>query len=380
MLRIGIVAGEVSGDLLGADLINALRKQRPDIEITGIGGRRLIEAGCKSLYPMEKLAVMGMAEVLCRLPELWNIRRRLRDYFLTQRPDVFIGVDAPDFNFPLERALRSAGIKTIHYVSPSIWAWREYRLRAIARAVDLMLTVFPFENAWYEKHHIPVCFVGHPLARRIPLDTDRAGARRKLGLPEGKTIIAVMPGSRKSELEKHVRIFLEAANRCSQTMDNLHFISSLTNDKAMTFFEYNVGMTSPRMALSVFTDRSLEVMEAADVVLLASGTAALEAMLLKRPMVVGHKVSWLTWQIARRLVRIPYVSLPNILAGRKIVPECLQHECTPENLYREIVHWLQHPEEVRKLVEEFTGLHRSIRPDSDALLANAVLHAIDAAA
>jgi len=380
MLRIGIVAGEVSGDLLGADLITALRKQRPDLEITGIGGPRLIEAGCNTLYPMEKLALMGIAEVLGRFPELWNIRRRLRDHFLAQRPDVFIGVDAPDFNFPLERALRSAGIKTIHYVSPSIWAWREYRLRAIARAVDLMLTVFPFENAWYEKYRIPVCFVGHPLARRIPLATDKTGARRKLGLPEGKTIIAIMPGSRKSELEKHVRIFLEAANWCSRNMDNLHFASSLTNARARSFFEYNAGMTSPQIPMSVYTDRSLEVMEAADVVLLASGTAALEAMLLKRPMVVGHKVSWLTWQIARRLVRLPYVSLPNVLAGRNIVPECLQHECTPENLGREILHWLQHPDEVRQLADEFTGLHRSIRADSDAILANAVLHAIHAAA
>ncbi|MGH8119007.1 MAG: lipid-A-disaccharide synthase, partial [Gammaproteobacteria bacterium] len=207
-----------------------------------------------------------------------------------------------------------------------------------------------------------------------------SAARKSLGLPDGKTVIAVMPGSRKNELEKHVRIFLEAANWCCRYQEDLHFVTSLTNSGARSYFEYNAAMTSPHISLSVYTDRSLEVMEAADVVLLASGTAALEAMLLKRPMVVGHKVSWLTWQIAKRLVRLPYVSLPNILAGRKIVPECLQYECTPEILGREILRWLRHPDEVQKLAGEFTGLHRVIRTDSDAVLANAVLHAINAAA
>ena len=380
MLRIGIVAGEVSGDILAADLINALKKRRGDIEVTGIGGSRLREAGCILLYPMEKLAVMGIAEVLGRYLELWNIRRSVRDYFLANRPDVFIGVDAPDFNFPLERVLRDAGIKTIHYVSPSVWAWREYRLRGIARAVDMMLTLFPFENACYEKHNIPVCFVGHPLARKIAMHTDKRQARKRLGLPEDKTIIALLPGSRVSELEKHVRPFLQAADWCRQKMDNLHFTSSLVDEKATAYLRDSAGVIAPQVELTVYTGRSLDVMEAADVVLLASGTAALEAMLLKRPLVVGHKVNWWTYQLARRLVRIPCVSLPNILAGRKIVPECLQDACTPENLGREILNWLQHPAQVAKLVEEFTGLHQLIRTDSDEVLVDAVLRVLDAAA
>ena len=235
MLRIGIVAGEVSGDILAGGLIAALKKKRQDIEITGIGGSALLKAGCISLYPMEKLAVMGIVEVLGRYPELWNMRRSVRNYFLANRPDVFIGVDAPDFNFPLERSLRNAGIKTIHYVSPSVWAWREYRLRAIAKSTDLMLTVFPFENAWYEKYKIPVCFVGHPLAHRIPLDTDKIKARQRLGLPEGKTIVAILPGSRGGELEMHVRPFLESANWCNLHTENLHFVSSLADEKARSY-------------------------------------------------------------------------------------------------------------------------------------------------
>ena len=379
MLRIGIVAGEVSGDMLAADLVNALKKRRTDIEITGIGGTGLRQAGCILLYPMEKLAVMGIAEVLGRYPELWNIRRSVKDYFLANRPDVFIGVDAPDFNFPLERALRGAGIKTIHYVSPSVWAWREYRLRAISRSVDMMLTLFPFENACYEKHNIPVSFVGHPLARRIAMHTDKKQARKSLGLPEDKTIIALLPGSRSSELVKHIRPFLQAADWCRLKMDNLHFTSSLVDDKATAYLRAKAAIIAPLVELTVYTGRSLEVMEAADVVLLASGTAALEAMLLKRRMVVGHKVNWWTYQIARRLVHIPCVSLPNILAGRKIVPECLQDECTPENLGREILNWLDHPELADKLVEEFTGLHQLIRTDSDEVLVNAVLRVLDAA-
>lgn len=376
MLRIGIVAGEVSGDMLATDLVDALKKRRSDIEITGIGGPGLQQAGCLLLYPMEKLAVMGIAEVLGRFLELWNIRRNVRDFFLANRPDVFIGVDAPDFNFPLERALRGAGIKTIHYVSPSVWAWRAYRLRSIAKAVDMMLTLFPFENSCYEKYNIPVCFVGHPLARKIAMVTDKKQARERLGLPNGKTVVALLPGSRTSELEKHVLPFLQAAEWCRGKMDNLHFITSLVDEKATAYFRHYADIITPYMELTVVTGRSLDVMEAADVVLLASGTAALEAMLLKRPIVVGHKVNWLTYQIARRLVRIPWVSLPNILAGKKLIPECLQDECTPENLGREILNWLQHPDQVVKLAEEFTRLHHLIRTDSDEVLAAAVLRVL----
>lgn len=378
MLHIGIVAGEVSGDNLAAGLIGAFRKHHPDLDlrVTGIGGPQLAAAGCEILFPMEKLAVMGIAEVLGRYRELRSIQGRLYSWYLDQRPDVFIGVDAPDFNLSLEYRLHRAGIRTMHYVSPSIWAWRSYRLRTIARAVDMMVTLFPFENAWYERHGIPVVCAGHPLAARIPLATDKVAARQRLGLPPDRTIIALMPGSRRGELERHVRPFLEAAAWCSQNRDSLHFASSLTQENARSYFDFNAAIMTPDLPLSVYTDRSLDVMEAADVVLLASGTAALEAMLLKRPMVVGHKVNRLTWEIARRMVHSPWVSLPNILAGRRLVPECLQHECTPARLGEEIRYWLQHPGAVQDLIAEFTRLHRTLLPPAETVLADAVWHVI----
>lgn len=374
MVHIGIVAGEVSGDNLAAGLIAAFRKRHPelDLRVTGIGGPRLAAAGCEILFPMEKLAVMGIAEVLGRYRELRSIQGRLCAWYLDQRPDVFIGVDAPDFNLSLERRLHRAGIRTMHYVSPSIWAWRSYRLRTIAQAVDLVVTLFPFENAWYERYGIPVVCAGHPLAARIPLATDKVAARQRLGLPPDRTVIALMPGSRRGELERHVRPFLEAAAWCSHYRDSLYFVSSLTQEHARSFVTFNAAVLTPGLPLSVYTDRSLDVMEAADVVLLASGTAALEAMLLKRPMVVGHKVNRLTWEIARRMVHSPWVSLPNVLAGRQLVPECLQRECNPARLGEEILYWLDHPGQVEQLITEFTRMHQALLPPAETSLADAV--------
>jgi len=317
MLRIGIIAGETSGDLLGADLINAIRKFHSDIEVIGIGGERLIEAGCQSLYPIERLAVMGISEVFTRYYELLNIRHKIKQYFIENPPDVFVGVDAPDFNFPLEKALRSSGIKTIHYVSPSIWAWREYRLKSIAQSVDLMLTLFPFEPPYYEKYGIPVKFIGHPLAKKINIKMDKSAARTRLHLPLDKNIIAIMPGSRYSELNRMIVPFLRTADWCIKRTNNLHFVANLVNEDAKRIFMEKMEEFTPEIQISIYTGQSLDVMEAADVILLASGTVSLEAMLLNRPMVVAYKVSWLTYQIAKRLIRIPYVSLPNILAGRQ---------------------------------------------------------------
>lgn len=380
MLHIGIVAGEISGDILGADLISSIIKQRPDAVITGVGGEQLKKTGCQLLYPLDRLAVMGISEVFGRYFELLKLRRSIRDYFIANPPDVFIGVDAPDFNLPLERMLREHGIKTIHYVSPSVWAWREYRLRAIARSVDLMLILFPFEKSCYEQRGIPVCFTGHPLARKTALLPDRMGARQRLGLAADKTMIAIMPGSRKNELERHVKPFLEALNLCNQQLENLCFASSLADAEARSYVEYMAGIIAPALQLSVYTDQAHDVMEAADVILLASGTVALEAMLLKRPMVVAYKVNWLTCQLAKRLLRVPYVSLPNLLAGRLIVPECLQQECTPEILTRELLNWLRHRDRIDELAREFTVLHLALQADTDELPANAVLHVIDATA
>jgi len=378
MPSIGIVAGEVSGDILGADLISAIRKHCPEVRIVGIGGDRMKNAGCQCLFPAEKLAVMGYSEVFRHFLELLSVRKSIKHYFLKERPDVFIGIDAPDFNFPLERALRNAGIKTIHYVSPSIWAWREYRLKSIGKSVDLMLTLFPFEPPYYDKYNIPARFVGHPLASKINLEPDQAAAREQLGLSGADRIIALMPGSRKSELSKLVEPFLTTALWCNQHAGQLHFIANLVNEDDRKYFEDNVRNISPEIHITTYTGLSLQVMEAADVVLLASGTAALEAMLLKRPMVVAYKVNWLTYQIAKRLIRVPYVSLPNLLAGKQLVPECLQDNCQPEIMGQAILHWLNNKNSVTKLVEEFTHIHNQIRLDSSDLAATMVMGMINA--
>ena len=376
MPSIGIVAGEASGDLLGADLISALRKHRPDLRVIGIGGDQMRQAGCECLYPIEKLSVMGIAEVFGRYFELIAIRRNVKKYFIEHPPEVFIGVDAPDFNFSLERDLRNAGIRTIHYVSPSIWAWREYRLKSIAKSVDLMLVLFPFEPHYYEKYDIPVKFVGHPLARSINLQPDKSGARKQLGLPEKDTIVAIMPGSRQSELNRLIEPFLKAAVWCQQRFSGLHFVSSLVHQNARNHFENEARRIAPGIRISTYAGQSLAVMEAADVILLASGTVALEAMLLKRPMVVGYKVNWLTYQIAKRLIRVPYVSLPNLLAGKSLVPECLQDNCRPEILGQEIISWLNDPQRVTRLIQEFTEIHRKIRLEADTVLTNTILEFI----
>jgi len=377
MLRIGIVAGEESGDLLGANLIEAVKEKISDVEIVGIGGDQLTKAGCKTLYPMEKLSVMGIVEVFSRYFELLSIRKGLKKYFLDNPPDVFIGVDAPDFNFSLERILRKAGIKTVHYVSPSIWAWREYRLKKIAHSVDLMLTLFPFEVDYYVTNNIPAIFVGHPLAEKINLKPDKNAARDRLKLPADKRIIAIMPGSRKNELEKLVEPFIHTAARCKVKKDDLCFIAGLTNEDMGYIFSNSLKQIAPNFPIKVIIGKALDVMEAADVILLASGTVALEAMLLKRPMVVAYKLNKITYEIAKRLVRIPYVSLPNILARELIIPECLQSQCTPEILCNELMKWIDNEQSVIQLEQKFLEIHQKIKAPSRELIGNAVLDLIN---
>jgi len=378
MIRIGIVAGEASGDFLGAGLMNALKREGIDYQLEGIGGDRLHAAGCHSLYPVEKLSVMGISEVMGRFRELLAIRRSLAQHFINNPPDVFIGVDAPDFNFSLERTLRKNGIRVIHYVSPSIWAWREYRVKKIAAAVDMMLTLFPFEPAYYEKYSIPVTHVGHPLAGEIALETDQQAARQRLELPPDRRILAVLPGSRRAELEKHTEPFLQAAVWCQQQSGELEIISNLVDRSSRDLFRELGRRYAPDTDVTLYTGRCHDVIAAADVVLLASGTVALEAMLIKRPMVVGYRVNWLTYQIAKRMIRTPYVSLPNLLAGRQLVPECLQDDCKPDRLGPALVKWLQDQESVKQLNAEFTRLHAELMPTSDTGLVSIVMNVINA--
>ena len=377
MLRIGIVAGEESGDLLGANLIESLKEKNIEIELTGIGGKKLIEAGCNSLYPIDKLSVMGLVEVISHYFELLSIRYNLKKYFLKNPPDVFIGVDAPDFNFSLEDSLRKAGIKTIHYVSPSVWAWREYRLRKISKSIDLLLTLFPFEVEYYSKKNIPAVFVGHPLANKIRMKTDKLEARKKLGLPPEKRIIAIMPGSRPNEIKYHTESFVLAADKCRDKINDLEIIAGLTNEKMAALFKSKMQKIAPELPVNIVTGQAHDVMESADVILLASGTVALEAMLLKRPMVVAYKLNQVTYEIARRLVNIPYVSLPNILAGQKIVPECLQKDCNPEILSRELMNWFENQQSVMELEQKFLEIHKKLIPPSSDSASEAVLKLIN---
>lgn len=374
MMRVGIVAGEASGDALAAGLIRALRQRIPDLEVEGVGGEELRKAGCRILYPLDKLAVMGLFEVLGSWPELARVRRCLIEHFYASPPDIFIGVDAPDFNLALEEKLRSRGIPTVHYVSPSVWAWRGYRIRRIRRAVDLMLVLFPFEAAFYREHGVPVSYVGHPLADSIQPEVDSITARRNLGLDERQPLIALMPGSRRGELDRMLKPMLLTAARCRQERNDLGFIGSLLTDEALA--KARQAQSAPgleNLPLTLFRNRAREVMAAADVVLLASGTVALEAMLLKKPMVVTYRVNVLSYYLLRLLIRTDFISLPNILAGEEVVPELLQQDCCPEKLAPVLMAWLDNPERSAALRERFHGLHRQLARDADRTGAGAIM-------
>ena len=376
MIQIGIVVGEKSGDILGADLIDALREKHHELKITGIGGEQLVKRGCQCLFPMEKLAVIGITEVVSSYFELLSMRNKIIKYFIDNPPDVFVGIDAPDFNLSLENKLHKAGVKTIHYVSPSIWAWREYRLKLISSAVDMMLVLFPFEVAYYKKRGIPVELVGHPMACKIGFKTNKMTARKKLNLPQQKTVIAIMPGSRPNELMRLLPIFIKTAIWCDQRMDNLHFVSNLIDQQAYQYFINETKNTLPELSVSAYINQSLDVMEAADVVLAASGTVTLEAMLLKRPMVVAYRISWLTHRILMMLVKAKYAALPNLLIGREIVPEFLQYDCQPALMGEALLKWLNDKNAVLELEHEFHKMHKILSHKSGDSIADVVLNVI----
>jgi lipid-A-disaccharide synthase len=371
-LRIGMLAGEMSGDWLGAGLMHAIKQRVPNVTFEGIGGPQMIAEGFNSLADQERLAVMGFVEPLKRLPELLAIRRRMYKHFRANPPDVFLGIDSPAFNVTLERKLRDAGVKTAHYVSPQIWAWRQERVHKIARSVDLMLTLFPFEARFYEKHDVPVSFVGHYLADRIPLEPDQRKAREDLGVPADARVIALLPGSRANEVKLLAPDFIQAAEWCLQRDPNLQFLVPAANPGRHAQLEALLNQ-KPDLPIRLFQGRSREVMCAADAVLMASGTTTLEALLLKKPMVVAYRFPPLSYAIYSRLLEIPHVALPNILAGRELVPELLQDRVTPEALGEKLMAYFESPEKVASLQQEFLAIHETLRQNADERAADAVL-------
>lgn len=381
-MRIAIVAGELSGDFLGAGLMVALRKHYPNACFEGIGGKRMLAQGFNSLFPLEKLSVMGLIEVLRHLPELLQVRRTLQQRFLTDPPAVFIGIDAPDFNLTLERRLRAAGIPTVHYVSPQIWAWRQKRVRKIARSVDLMLTLLPFEAAFYRDHQVPVRYVGHPLADEIPLKSDPVRARQALGLAttaeaSRSPLLALLPGSRMSEVQALGPVFVDTAVWLQTQRPQLGFIMPVATARIRQYMLATLGARAPDLPITLVEGQSREAMTAADAVLLASGTATLEALLLKRPMVVAYKVAPLTAWIAARLLKISYFSLPNLLAGRELVREFFQTSVTPAKLGPALLALLDDPGMCSRLQAEFTMIHHQLRCNANVRAAAAIAELLD---
>ncbi|MDP2244621.1 lipid-A-disaccharide synthase [Pseudomonas sp.] len=368
LLRVALVAGEASGDILGAGLMQALKTRYPQVEFIGVGGPFMQAEGLNPYFPMDRLAVMGLVEVLGRLPELLARRRRLIKTLIDAKPHVFIGIDAPDFNLGLELKLRRAGIKTVHYVSPSVWAWRQKRVLKIRDACDLMLTLFPFEAQFYDAHQVPVRFVGHPLADAIPPQADRASAREALDLPQAGTVVALLPGSRGGEVARLGALFLDTAVRLRTLRPGIRFVMPCASpERRVQLEQMLVGRDLP---LTLLDGRSHDALAACDAVLIASGTATLEALLYKRPMVVAYKVAPLTYLILKRLVSSAYISLPNLLAQRLLVPELIQDAATPEALAQALAPLLNDGE---VQTEGFDVIHRALRRDASAQAADAVL-------
>ena len=360
-MKIGIVAGETSGDLLGALLIKALKQDYPQLEFVGIAGPKMQSEGAVSWYSMEKLAVRGYVEVLKSYREILSIRSGLKDRFLKDRPALFIGIDAPDFNLGLERALKAAGIPTIHYVSPSIWAWRGERIHKIKCAVDHMLTVFPFEPAIYEKQGIAATFVGHPTADNVPQASQREFARTQLRIKPDEMIVSLLPGSRQTELDYHAGLFIETAKELLKKFPQARFLVPLATRETRRQYEgMQWKLNAQDLPIQILFGHANFALAAADVALVASGTATLEAALLRCPHVIAYRMSPTTYRLMKKKAYLPYVGLPNILAGEWLVPELLQDDATPANLARALGNWLLHKDAAERLRGRFAEIHASL--------------------
>ncbi|WP_105200521.1 MULTISPECIES: lipid-A-disaccharide synthase [unclassified Pseudoalteromonas] len=377
-LRIGIVAGEMSGDILGEGLMKAILKSHPDAEFVGIGGPRMQALGCDSLFDMEELSVMGLVEVLSRLPRLLRIRKELVQHFIANPPDVFVGIDAPDFNLRVELPLKEAGITTVHYVSPSVWAWRQKRIHKIAKATNLVLSLLPFEKAFYDEHQVPCTFVGHTLADDIAVEQDNTQAREQLGLSPEDKVLALLPGSRGSEVGLLTPTYAQTAERLQQQNPDLKVVVPLVNEARKEQFLALQQEHAPKLKAILLDGQSSLAMQASDAILLASGTASLEGMLYKKPMVVGYKLKPMTYWMVQNVFTftIKYFSLPNLLADEELVPEYLQHECNVDALCEALEPRLYGDNSA--LIARFTEIHQNIRCDASRQAAKAVLELIDA--
>ncbi|MCP1065062.1 lipid-A-disaccharide synthase [Serratia symbiotica] len=372
-LTIGLVVGETSGDILGTGLIRALKARAPNARFVGVAGPLMQAEGCEAWYEMEELAVMGVVEVLECLPRLLKLRKDLTRRFSDLKPDVFVGIDAPDFNIKLEGRLKQRGICTIHYVSPSVWAWRQKRVFKIGKATDLVLTFLPFEKAFYDRFNVPCRFIGHTMADAMPLQPDRLAARVALGIDPQVRCLALLPGSRSAEVEMLSADFLKTVQRLRSHYPDLEVVVPLVNAKRREQFERIKAEVAPELTVHLLNWQGREAMIASNVALLASGTAALECMLAKCPMVVGYRMKSFTFWMAQRLVKTPYISLPNLLAGRKIVTELLQDDCVPDKLAAALMPLLEDSSQSEKLKQAFLSLHQSIRCGADEQAAQAVL-------
>lgn len=375
---IAIVAGEVSGDILGAGLIRELKLIYPNAKFIGIAGQQMLNEGCETLVDMEEIAVMGLVEILKHLPRLLKIRKNIVQYFSHHKPDIFIGIDAPEFNLYVEDKLKAQGIKTIHYVSPSVWAWRQNRIHKIARATNMVLAFLPFEKAFYDKFNVPCRFIGHTMADAIPLQPDRSSACQALNLNENQRYVAILVGSRGAEVEMLTEPFFKTALMLKEKHPDLKFLVPLINQKRRNQFEQICAQISPHLSDDDFIlldGKARQAMIVADATLLASGTAALECMLCKSPMVVGYRMKPLTYWLAKHLVRTPYVSLPNLLVNDMLVPEMIQEDCTPKKLAEKMEPYLGEGavENRRVLIERFIELHQLVRKNADKQAAQAVV-------
>lgn len=377
-MKIAVVAGEASGDILASGLIRSLKRIYPNAQFEGIGGPRMLAEGFNTLFEMEELSVMGLVEVLSRIRRLLFVRKSLLQHFSANPPDIFIGVDAPDFNLGLEQRLKNKGIKTVHYVSPTVWAWREKRIFKIARATNLVLSIFPFEKQVYDKHHIPCEFVGHTLADQIPLKPNQKEAREKLNVRAAGKVLALLPGSRASEVGMLLDIFMQSCELIADSLPTLKILIPVVNRQRKDQVERYLREHLTTVDVQIVIGHSREVMIASDAVLLASGTAALEAMLCKRPMVVAYRLKTLTYQMMKWLYKAKYFALPNVLAGEALVPELLQDEVSPQNICEKLLPLLSADNaEQQALVQRFSELHQSLKKDADEQAAQAVSKLIE---